>query len=625
MRIVSGLLATCLSVCMFCTPLHAEQSFSDFEAELFQKLMESDYTNMHFTVRDYESYGIQKPDVNIGEVKWEDYEKSVKEDQENLDTLHEFDYDALSESEKTDYKTLEFYLENDKMRNSYPYFDWAFNSAEGVIDNLLTTFTEFVFYDPQDIEDYLSTLQSVPSYLDDCLVITEKQAEAGYFLTDAMLEETQDSIAKFVEKTDDNELIEIFNKNIDNLDGLSEEEKEDYKQRNADLVLHSCIPAYQKVSEKLAGMKGSRKGEYNVSSLKDGAAYYEVLAQYKTSIDADVETIQSICTQYLEKTIAEYSDLLTQHSGELDETIDMKDAEEILSYLENHLDSLPELKKINYKVEYLDASVANNSIVAYYLNPPIDDMRDNVIKINGDNVSDNMDLYTTLAHEGFPGHLYQVNYYLSTNPAPIRNAISMMGYQEGWGMYAEGLALQTSGLNAYAAEYNKLEIELNYVLDAAVDLGVNGLGWGTKEISSYLNQLGLNDSLAKSLYDFVTEEPGTILPYGVGVSVFELLKEKAETELGDDFDLKEFNTVLLNGGDRPFQVVEEDVNAYCGIEGNENNIIPVKKNAEEKNADKTEKNDWNWILYGIGGITIIAIGGFAFVQGLRNRKEHPFS
>ena len=620
-KLVNGILGSFLMISSILTPIHAKESFSDFEDELFQEMMSEDYTTLHFSLRDYQKYGIEKPDVNIGDASWDDYEDNVEDCDEYLKKLQSFDYDSLSETEQKDYRTIAFYLERNKELNSYPYFDWAFNSAEGVIDNLLTTFTEFVFYEKEDIDDYLATLASVPAYLDQCLENTKKQAAKGYFLTDAMLKATEDAIEKFVDKKDDNELIKIFDENIDAFDGLSAEEKEAYKKKNREIVLNAYIPSYEKVAEELQKLKGSRKADYNVSSLDGGSEYYAALARYKTSIDADVETILDICTQYIEKSVDELYDIMQNHSEVTEETLDFDSAEDVLSYLEGHLDAFPALDKVYYNVQYLDPSVANDSIVAYYLSPPVDDMRDNVIKINGDNVSDVLDLYTTLAHEGFPGHLYQTNYYIQQQPSLLRTQLTMMGYQEGWGMFAEGQALHVSGLSEYASEYQKINIELNYVLSAAVDLGVNGLGWSTKDVSKYLDRLDLNSSIAKDLYDFATLQPGTILPYGVGVAMFELLENKAKNALGNDFDQKAFNEVLLNDGNRPFEVVEDDVNAYCDIDGNdENNIISHRFN----NKETPVKEDVNWLLYGACGCGIIVIGAMGVILYVKSRKDDPF-
>lgn len=626
-RIINSVVGISLSIGMFCTPINAEKSFADFEDTLFKDLMESDYTTMHFALKDYAKLNIEKPELNIGDARWEDYEETVEESQAYLDELHEFDYDSLTDTEKKDYQTIEAYLYQQINLNSYPYFDWAFNSSTGVIDNLLTTFTEFVFYEKEDFDDYLEVLASVPDYLDQCLENTKKQAEKGYFLTDTMLQDTEDAIDKFVEKTDDNELIRIFDENVDAFDGLSDSEKKTYKEKNRDIVLNSYIPAYKKVGEELLKLKGSRDGEYNVSSLEDGADYYQAYAQYQTSMNTDVDTMLDVCTQFLNQSIIEFYDLVSSHSDEINEEINLESAEDVLTYLEQHLDNFPELQKVDYNVKYLDPSVASDSVVAYYLTPPIDDIQENVIKVNGDNISDTTDLYIALSHEGFPGHLFQFNYYYITNPANIRTQITMMGYQEGWAMYASSQALSVSNLNTYSSEYQKLNNEINYVLDAAIDLGVNGLGWSTSDISDYLNNLGLSEDSAKSLYDYVTEYPGVLLSYGVGVAMFELLQDKAENALGDDFDQKEFNTVILNDGPRTFELVEEDVNAYCGIENTDDNNIFKHISYSEKPDSSSQSNtnkSVNWILYGTIGVGIMAIGAISIIMIIKSRKDNPF-
>ena len=356
-RIINSVVGISLSIGMFCTPINAEKSFADFEDTLFKDLMESDYTTMHFALKDYAKLNIEKPELNIGDARWEDYEETVEESQAYLDELHEFDYDSLTDTEKKDYQTIEAYLYQQINLNSYPYFDWAFNSSTGVIDNLLTTFTEFVFYEKEDFDDYLEVLASVPDYLDQCLENTKKQAEKGYFLTDTMLQDTEDAIDKFVEKTDDNELIRIFDENVDAFDGLSDSEKKTYKEKNRDIVLNSYIPAYKKVGEELLKLKGSRDGEYNVSSLEDGADYYQAYAQYQTSMNTDVDTMLDVCTQFLNQSIIEFYDLVSSHSDGINEEINLESAEDVLTYLEQHLDNFPELQKVDYNVKYLDPSV----------------------------------------------------------------------------------------------------------------------------------------------------------------------------------------------------------------------------------------------------------------------------
>lgn len=555
-----------LAFSAFAFPIYADENsdFQDFLTNEFVETMESDYTTMHFTVKDYESYGITKPDdLSIGSASLDSYEEAVKDLQASLDELESYDYDSLDETSQHDYDTYHEYLENMIALNSYPMLDFAF-SPNGVIDSLSTTFTEFVFYEKEDFDDYLSVLSSVPDYLEECLKLTKNQAEKGYFMTDEALDTTLDYIKGFCEKTDDNQFIVIFDENVDAFDSLSEEEKQSYKDKNKDIVLNQYIPSYEKLEEELEKLRGSRSGDGSLYSLDDGIAYYAALVRYKSGSSKSIKELFDLTDEILQEYINDYYLLIysSQSDDYEKETVDLTTPDEILSYLENHMDNFPDGPEVTYTATYLDESVATDSVVAYYMQPAIDDITDNVIKINGDNIDSKNDLYTTLAHEGFPGHLYQITYYLNTNPNPLRTVIGSTGYTEGWGMYAELDAIDNSGLSKEAIRSLKDNTVLNYLLDSIVDLAVNGLGWTKSDVEDYLDEIGLNNSIAQDLVDFVEENPGMILPYGVGLVQYLSIQENAQEELGSKFNLKEFNTVLLTYGDRPFDVVEKDVNKW---------------------------------------------------------------
>lgn len=620
-KTVGFILGLSLSITASGVPVHADESedFQKFMNDQFVEAMEDDYTTMHFTVKDYASYGIEKPDVNIGEADWDDYASDKEDAEDALKKLHQFDYDSLSDEEKTDYDTLEFSLQNTIDINSYPYFDFLFSREEGVLDNIVTSLTEFVFYQKEDIDDYLKVVDSVDDYLDDCIDITEKQAEKGYFLNNDQLKNTEEYIDDFVDKKDDSQLITIFNKNVEAFDGLSQDEINNYEAENKDLVLNQVIPAYQKVEDTLEKLKGSRdkNSDYSVYSLKDGPAYYAALARYKTSMNTDVQTMFNVCDDFLQRNIPDFYQVM--QTEDYEETLDFDNADDVLQYLQDHIgEVMPEGPEVTYTASYLDPSVANGSIVAYYMEPPIDDMKDNVIKINGDNISDTNELYETLAHEGFPGHLYQTTYFLNTNPPAVRSALSMMGYQEGWGMYAEMQAFDIADMNADAKAYNQLNTSINYVLDAAADLGVNGLGWSKNDLEDYLNQIGLNSSAADDLYDFVVSEPGTLLPYGVGLAEFMTLQSKAKNIQKTKFDMKSFNKVLLDNGGRPFESVEKDVDNYLGVTDDTAQKFNGGKVTEKENSSSDHR-----LLYGIvGGCAVVGI--IALILAYRYRKDDPF-
>lgn len=547
-------------------PVHADDSadFNQFMKEEFVQMMESDYMSLHFALIDYEKYGIQKPEPTIGEIPTLDNTKDIEDVEKSIEGLKKFNYDALTEEQQHDYDTYMYYLESNRKLLDYPMFNFYFLPNSGIQSNLITNFTEFVFYRREDIDDYLSVLESVPAFIDGAIEVTRTQASQGYFMTDSALESTLEGIEKFVEKKDENPLIQIFNQNIDKFDGLSDQERADYKERNRDLVLNSYIPEYEKLADELQSFYGSRTAT-SLYDMPDGKEYYQALLRYKSSSSATLQELYDLTNAQLKKLVDEYTTLyLKSDESKLEETLEEKDPTEVLTSLQNQLQEFPEGPKVSFTANYLDPSVANDGIVAYYMQPPIDDIEDNIIKINGDNVNSTNEMFTTLAHEGFPGHLFQITWYLNTNPTLLRTQLSNIGYTEGWAMYAEDVSWAYSDLNDEAKEMNRINTNLNYILPAQADFLVNGMGWDEKKLGDYYQSLGLNPSIASQMIDTVTQEPATIVPYGIGLAYYLDFRDQAQAAYGDEFNVVDFNRVLLTYGDRPFDIVQNDLTNYIG-------------------------------------------------------------
>ena len=546
--------------------------FDTYMTEAFVELMETDYLTMHYDVRDPSHYGIAEPEsFDFAEASWDSYAEAAEDYEESIAELKEFDYDSLSLRQKHDYDTLMTIYRNGAEINRYPLLDSVFNPYSGVLDNFVTNMTEFAFREKRDFADYLKVLATIPQFLEECLELTRRQSAEGVFLTDTLLDETKAWIADFCAKTDDNELIRIFEGHVDEFADLSDEERRDYKAQNRALVLNEIIPALQHVSDELEKLRGTNKYEGGTANYPGGEDYYLALARYKTGSDESLEEMMEICRNYIDETldmiIMLYSD---PHLDSLYDTeaVDFSSPEEILEFHRAHLsDEYPDGPDVNYVCSYLDPTLINDAVNAYYLTPPVDDPTDNVIRVNGESVQEINDLYDTLAHEGFPGHCYQVTWYLNTNPNPLRAANSVVGYAEGWAMYTQFNSWLYSGLSKSVALMHAAELGLNYVLSAYMDMGINGLGWSVDDLRQELKDMGLNPAIAPDQYDFLISRPGMLLPYGYGLATMMRLRGKASTALGDDFDAKEFNEVLLTYGDRPFSIVEDDVDAYILSKG----------------------------------------------------------
>ena len=604
----------------------SQKGNADFDAFLtseFVDLNEKDYTTMHFSVENYSAYGIKKGDVNIGEIYDKDY--VISENQKSLDHLYEFDYDTLSDSQKVDYKEYEYELKAAIDQAQYMDLQMLFEPNTDVTSNIITNMTEFVLRNKEDAADYITVLKSIPAYLEKAISITKEQADKGIFLTNDQLDETEDWLDGFTAKTTDNALIAVYNERLNAASFLSDSEKTSYAQENMQVVIQQVIPAYQNVRDTLESLRGSRKYGSRVYDLPNGAAYYQSELMTKASSNKTTQELLDICTTYLQNNIQKLALMQNmQSSSNSSDTITMKTPEEILAYLEKQLpNEFPSLSSFTYHAEYLDKSVATSGIVAYYMQCPVDDATANSIKINGDNISDTNSLYETLAHEGIAGHMYQRNYYMSTNPNPLRLAMGTLGYEEGWAMYSENEMWKYSGLSSDTILANQLNTGVNYVLDAATDLMVNGLGYSDSQVKSYYKDLGLQTSFATSVTAYIEKNPCLLVPYGVGLSYFSQLREEAEDSLGSSFNAKDFNTILLNDGPRSFNLVSQDVDDY--ITG-KNGTLPSDSPLDESDEDAASTNEEqpNWYIFGGIGAGLLVVGTVALIAGRKYRKDDPF-
>lgn len=603
-------------------PVYAEnegnKEFDEFMKQEFIETMEGDYLSLHFALVNPSAYGIEVPEAVISSTPADDYQTAIDEANASLKKLSAFDYASLSDTQKHDYDVYKRALELSVEMNGYENFDWAFNSGNSITDIIITNLTEFVFREEQDFEDYLNLIASVPGYMDEVMELTKSQAEEGYFIRDSALDETLDSIDKFTAKKDSNELIVLFDHNTDAFEGLSDEKKEEFKEENRRIILEELIPSFERCADGLEALRGSRANQGSLYDLEGGLDYYKALVRTKTSSDESIEELIKLADTYLNQNLKKYINLLMYSNISEDEEVPFDNETEILDYLAENLQEYPEIPKVSYQAKYLDPSVANDSILAYYLNPPIDDMEENQIKINGTTVGEDLTkLYSTLAHEGMPGHMYQTNYYLDTQPAELRTQLSCIGYSEGWAMYAEINALDYSQMMSEVIKLEKLDTAINYVLDAVADLYVNGLGYTEEKVGDYLENMGLNRELASPLYDFVANNPGMLLPYGIGLMEFQNLRAKAEAALGTDFDTVEFHKVVLDNGDRQFELVKNDVAEWIESKGGNSAIEPE---TEPVPAPAGQISIWVYAA----GAGIVIVGLIAAILALRSRRRNTF-
>ena len=551
------------------------KEFDEFLNRVFKNIIETSYLYLHSSVVDYKSLGLEKPEPEWGEIKYNDpdNEESLSE----LNELLSFDYDSLSYQQQYDYDLLEYSLYETLANYEFENYSFLYGSDVDVISSISSNLSDFVFHDKEEVEDYLLLVDDTKRYLNDIKKFTEDQMKDNIYMSNAMADNSIELLSRLLSKEEDNTLITTFDNRIDNLDFLSVDEKEEYKERNKKIVLDDIIPTLKDTKTFLEEISDDLEDAscltlYNIDKnyaeltyILNGSYNLPIDEIYQRTYDGYMEILDAYVAGYYKDAFNEVNKIKNNPQG----VFAYDNARDILDYLANNLNSYyPSIGNVDYEIDEMDASSAANSTVAYYWPAPLDNLNQNIIKTNPNNLKkDPASTYTTLAHEGFPGHLYQHVYYQKTNPHKFRNTQSFIGYTEGYAVRAQEDALYFGNFAENIADetldvmvFDSIFYFAGYSL---LDIGINYYGWSEDELAEVLEETLLFDkSAAPEVIEFLTDMPGVYCSYGLGYTYLTNFRDEAKKALGDKFDIVEFNKVILDCGPSPFALVKYKVDEY---------------------------------------------------------------
>ncbi len=551
--------------------IEEQEAFDEFTDEMFKNEVSSNIINLHYNIANPENYGITEYDVTLGDYSEESMNEYNEDVKNYLNELASFDYDKLTESQQITHDILTLLFETDEEYKDLYLYTENLSPTIGEQAQLPILLAEYHFYDEQDVKDYIDTLSEIPTYFESIIEFENRKADAGLFMADFAVDDIVEQCEGYIEDPEENLLISTFNNSINALD-LSDDLKKSYKQQNKDTVLNKVIPAYQYLIDELKKLKGNGKNEGGLCNFDYGKDYYEYLVKTGVGTYRSIDEIYKMLEEDYNEKLQAYSLLYTFHPNILDKVneysdIDTEDSpENILNYLKTSIkDVFPEGCSDNYTVKYVDESLEDFLSPAMYLTPAIDMLNENIIYINNASDSTGSEYVVTLAHEGYPGHLYQNTYYANTKPSLIRSLINCTGYSEGWATYAETYAYNYGGLDEAAIEFNQINKTLVLNIYCQMDIGVNYYGWDRNKVAEFITEnFGQEtaDEFAEDIFNSLVEEPGNYLNYYIGYLEIVNMHDIAEDTLGDNFDLKEFHTFILDFGPAPFKVIEKYFNEW---------------------------------------------------------------
>lgn len=578
------------------------REFQKFTKEVFCRETASNTINLHYTLKNPEKYGIKEIPVTYGtlETGKQDTLASIENIRHGME---EFDHEKLSSQNRLTYDVLDYYLECLKEEAEYTLYDEPLGLVSGIHTQLPVVLSEYQFYGKEDVDIYLELLKKTPEYFQSVIAFEEAKSDAGLFMSEKAAKQVVEQCQAFMNMGQDNYLISTFVERIDQVKELTEKEKSTYIQRNALMLGSYVLPAYSRLSAAMQELMETGRNEQGLCYLPEGKEYYEQSVRFATGSERSVLEMKELTQRQIvddleamERVLGIAGEMtgqggngntarkdagengeenITQASVNVPQKVaslignpeeaheaaamDMANPVSILSGLKKEIsNAFPMAPDTTVSIKYVPEALQGQLSPAFYMIPAIDSFQENVIYVNQAHMGNALTLFTTLAHEGFPGHLYQTVYYAGTNPDPVRSMVSIGGYIEGWATYAEMCSYYLAPITKEQATILQKNSSIILGLYTLTDIGIHYEGWSREDMMAFLSNYGIQDMGAVDrIYDLVLGSPGNYAKYYIGYVEFLELKKEYAAEKGTEFSQKEFHENILRTGPAPFKLVEE--------------------------------------------------------------------
>ena len=558
---------------LFCSVFYYEinHSFVAFCDTVFRNEITENTLNLHYTLENPEILNLSDPDVSFGSMNPEVLADSFSQQNIYLEKLFKFPKDWLSTKNRLTYDILTSAFSLQAEGEKYLLYDEPLGPSLGTQAQLPVLLAEYSFHNKKDIETYLALLSGLPEYYDSILQFERTKSAAGLFMDASVAQGVIDQCDAFLKTGDQNILFTTFDSRIASLNFLNETEKEKYCSLNRKALASYVIPTYRKLSKGISALKDSSKNTLGLCYLPDGKNYYAYLVKDTTGCYDSVETIfKRIQSQLVKdihtlRQIAQKNPQLFSDSGdEMLKTVNdqiSSDPKAILNDLKRKMaEDFPEIADVTYEVKYVEKALEDYLSPAFYLTAPLDNRNQNVIYINPKIGYRGLDLYSTLAHEGYPGHLYQTIFSNDSGIRPVRSLTNFGGYVEGWATYAESFAYRYYQPETTDGQFAWLNRSLNLCIMSLLDTGIHYNGWNQARCATFLSQLGVTDTaIQQEIYQVIVEDPANYLKYYLGCLQFLDLQQEARELAGDAFTLRDFHKKVLAIGPCQFPVLKQAV------------------------------------------------------------------
>lgn len=552
------------------------QNFCD---DLTYHMLENNPLELHYSIAYPEKMGFENISTNLIPFDAKYYGSSKRFWESCANTLSGINTTFLNEENRFLYRLLDNHIQTQRKSLEFPYYENPLSCTSGVHSQLPILLSEYAFRDKDDIESYFLLLSQIPDYLNGLYEYAYAQELNGICVFKESLDKVRlQCLELFPEDMlkNQNHFLHIsFEERLKDLitnGALTKEEASSYAKRNAVLLRHKIAPAYEKLANDLSNLKGSQSLA-GLSARPKGEAYYELLLQANTGSSRSVKEMQKMLYDRYDLLFEAYKTLFEKNTYLQNFKFPIASHKEMLQHLyKTSQSNFPLLREpggdANQRVELktVNGVLRDMSAPAFYMTPPIDANDEHTIYINPASNMNTLDLYTTLAHEGFPGHLYQTVYsqtaLRNANVPLIRQLLYYGGFTEGWAVYAELYAYQFAKSICDEKTYDTLLLtqynrELQLCICSILDIYIHYDGASLEQVRNLLSSLGLNSANAETIYTIICDAPANYPKYYVGYLEILSLKEKAQKLWAEDYSDYAFHKWLLETGGGDYKSLEE--------------------------------------------------------------------
>lgn len=569
-----------------------EWKFHQLTDSFFHEEMVSNTLNMHYSLAHPEDFGIKDYTPILPAYSQEASASSEKYIIELLGKLDDIAPQSLNQEDEYAHTLLNRYLTLSLAMCKFPYYEEPLSPSSGMQSQLPILLAEYTFRNKQDVEDYLAILDQTDEYFASMLTFEQEKAAAGLLMPASSLKKVIEQCDTIVSKdaldAGNHFLQSTFSERIEVLLAnqiITADEAMQYQMNNDRLLRTVMQPAYEQLGDGLYLLLDTSIPLEGLATKPQGADYYELLLISETGSYRNVADVKELLLTKLQEeydALVSYSQLFHEQNYTISDIFPYESCTDMLGDLQKRmLSDFPPLDSNSNSLPTVTVKEVSKNLQeycapAFYLTAPIDDTDNNVIYINPDNEDVGLDLYTTLAHEGYPGHLYQTvysnRYFAKEDINDARQILWYGGYMEGWALYvefrsfdyaAELLEEQSMPAEALMAQIKKHNRNLQLCLYSLIDIMIHYEGASYSQVAKVLQAFGITevDSIS-AIYTYIVEEPCNYLKYYLGYMEILQLQQEARMLWGTDYSDYAFHCFYLDRGPSDFASLAEYLKAY---------------------------------------------------------------